>query len=109
MAGAGGARERRGERAGQPARQGRADGRGAALDDAAPTGWLHGIPFAVKDLVATAGLRTTWGSPVFADHVPARDDLVAARLRAAGAVICGQDECAGMGARVAQLQTPFSA
>ncbi|TAG14454.1 MAG: amidase, partial [Rhodobacterales bacterium] len=47
---------------------------------------LHGIPFAVKDLVATAGLRTTWGSPVHADHVPLKDDLVAARLRKAGAV-----------------------
>jgi amidase len=61
-----------------------------ALDDVAPTGWLHGIPFAVKDLVATAGLRTTWGSPIWKDHVPARDDLVAARLRAAGAVIAAK-------------------
>ena len=61
-----------------------------ALDDRAPTGWLHGIPFAVKDLVATAGLRTTWGSPLFADHVPVKDDLVAARLRAAGAVIAAK-------------------
>jgi amidase len=57
-----------------------------ALDDVAPAGWLHGIPFAVKDLVATAGLRTTWGSPIYADHVPVADDLVAARLRKAGAV-----------------------
>jgi amidase len=61
-----------------------------ALDDVAPKGWLHGLPFAVKDLVATKGLRTTWGSPVWADHVPAKDDLVAARLRAAGAVIAAK-------------------
>lgn len=61
-----------------------------ALDDVAPRGWLHGIPFAVKDLVATKGLRTTWGSPVYADHVPAKDDLVAARLRASGAVIAAK-------------------
>lgn len=61
-----------------------------ALDDVAPQGWLHGIPFAVKDLVATKGLRTTWGSPIFADHVPTKDDLVAARLRASGAVIAGK-------------------
>ena len=60
------------------------------LDDAEARGWLHGIPFAVKDLVATRGLRTTWGSPVFAGHVPERDDLVAARLRAAGAVIAAK-------------------
>ncbi len=61
-----------------------------ALDDAAPAGWLHGIPFGVKDLVATKGLRTTWGSPLYADHVPVADDLVAARLRGAGAVIAAK-------------------
>jgi amidase len=61
-----------------------------ALDDVAPTGWLHGIPFAVKDLAATKGLRTTWGSPIHADHVPKQDDLVAARLRASGAVIAAK-------------------
>ena len=61
-----------------------------ALDDAPVRGWLHGIPLAVKDLVATAELRTTYGSPVFADHVPVVDDLVAARLRSAGAVIAGK-------------------
>jgi amidase len=61
-----------------------------ALDDLAPAGWLHGIPFSVKDLVATKGLRTTWGSPLFASHVPAADDLVAARLRAAGALIAAK-------------------
>ncbi|MES2814677.1 MAG: amidase, partial [Pseudomonadota bacterium] len=60
------------------------------LDDVTPEGWLHGIPFAVKDLVATKGVRTTWGSPLFANHVPAKDDLVAARLRAAGAVIAAK-------------------
>ncbi len=57
------------------------------LDDVQPSGWLHGIPFPVKDLVATKGLRTTWGSPLYSDHVPAKDDLVADRLRASGAVI----------------------
>lgn len=58
-----------------------------ALDDVEPSGWLHGLPFAVKDLVSTKGLRTTWGSPIHKDHLPADDDLVAARLRASGAVI----------------------
>ncbi len=61
-----------------------------ALDDVPPSGWLHGIPFAVKDLVATVDLRTTWGSPLYATHVPTQDDLVAARLRAAGAVIAAK-------------------
>jgi amidase len=48
------------------------------------------MPLAVKDLVATAGLRTTWGSPLYATHVPERDDLLAARLRAAGAIFTGK-------------------
>ena len=61
-----------------------------ALDDVAPQGWLHGIPFAVKDLVATKGLRTTWGSPIWADHVPVADDILAARMRAAGAIFAGK-------------------
>jgi amidase len=61
-----------------------------ALDDVPFGGWLHGMPFAVKDLVATAGLRTTWGSPLYRDHVPVQDDLVAARLRASGAVIAAK-------------------
>lgn len=65
-----------------------------ACDDAlragATPGPLHGIPLAVKDLTPTRGLRTTMGSAVFADHVPEADDLLVARLRAAGAVIIGK-------------------
>jgi amidase len=55
-----------------------------------PRGALHGLPMAVKDLVAVAGLRTTYGSPVFADHVPIADDILAARMRAAGAIFIGK-------------------
>ncbi len=61
-----------------------------AADDAAPSGWLHGMPFAVKDLCATKGVRTTWGSPLFADFVPVKDDLLAARMRGAGAIFIGK-------------------
>jgi amidase len=53
-------------------------------------GPLAGLPIAVKDLVATAGIRTTSGSPLFADFVPAQDELLAARLRAAGAILVGK-------------------
>lgn len=59
-------------------------------DDAETCGWLHGLPFAVKDLVATKGLRTTYGSPLFAEFVPAEDDLLAARMRRAGAIFIGK-------------------
>ncbi|MCB2129702.1 MAG: amidase [Rhodobacteraceae bacterium] len=53
-------------------------------------GALHGLPVAVKDLVATKGLRTTFGSPLYADHLPDADDLIAARLRGAGAILIGK-------------------
>ena len=61
-----------------------------AADEAPRKGWLHGIPMAVKDLVAVKGIRTTWGSPLHADHVPLEDDLLAARMRAAGAIFIGK-------------------
>jgi amidase len=71
-----------------------ADGarRQAAACDAArtPIGPLHGLPIAVKDLTNSAGLRTTYGSLLFGNHVPAQDELVVARLRQAGAVIIGK-------------------
>lgn len=51
---------------------------------------LAGVPVAIKDLTDTAGLRTTYGSLHYADHVPTEDDLMVARLRRAGAVIVGK-------------------
>ena len=64
----------------------------AALDrrDRADRGPLHGLPIAIKDLQDTAGMRTTYGSPLFADHVPAADTLMVSRVRGAGAVIVGK-------------------
>ena len=53
-------------------------------------GPLHGIPYAAKDLFATKGIRTTWGSRVFADQVPDFDASVIEKLRAAGAVLLGK-------------------
>lgn len=47
-------------------------------------GPLHGFPHAVKDLVATAGIRTTQGSPIYQDFVPTGDDLLVQHLKAAG-------------------------
>lgn len=55
-----------------------------------PVGPLHGLPAAFKDTHATAGMRTTYGSPIYADNVPEQDDLVVARIRAAGAVGIGK-------------------
>lgn len=61
-----------------------------AADDKSGRGPLHGLPIAVKDLVNVAGIASTQGSPVFRNHVPAVDDLIATRLRAAGAILIGK-------------------
>jgi len=55
-----------------------------------PLGRLHGVPISVKDTLWTAGVRTTMGSALYAEFVPAEDALVVARLRAAGAVVLGK-------------------
>jgi amidase len=51
---------------------------------------LHGLPVGIKDVTPTRGLRTTYGSTLFADHVPDEDALVVRRLRAAGAIVVGK-------------------
>ena len=53
-------------------------------------GPLAGVPVGIKDVTPVAGLRTTYGSPVFADHVPAEDALIVRRLREAGAIVLGK-------------------
>lgn len=53
-------------------------------------GPLHGVPFALKDLFDTAGVRTTGGSKILGDRVPADDATVVRRLRAAGAISLGK-------------------
>ncbi|MFI7743753.1 amidase [Kocuria rhizosphaericola] len=52
---------------------------------------LHGVPMTHKDTHAVRGVRTTLGSPLFADHVPEHDDLVVARFRAAGVISTGKN------------------
>src|SRR5919202_186093 len=60
------------------------------LTTAGPTGPLHGFPHAVKDLVPTKGIRTTFGSPIYKDNVPAEDALLVERLKGAGAIVIGK-------------------
>src|SRR5260370_1752177 len=59
---------------------------GQMLDRGVDLGPLHGIPIAHKDCLFTKGVRTTWGSKLFADFIPDRDAEVVERLIAAGAV-----------------------
>ena len=63
----------------------------AKAADAAPVkGPLHGLPFAIKDLAEVKGVRSTFGSPIFADNIPTADSQMVARIRAAGAIIIGK-------------------
>ena len=82
-----------------------------AADDAAAhgesRGVLHGLPIAVKDLADTAGIRTTYGSPLFADHVPDTDAPHVALLKAAGAVIIGKTNTPEFGAGSQTFNTVF--
>jgi amidase len=59
---------------------------------------LHGLPVGIKDLTATAGLRTTWGSPIFRDYVPDRDDGLVASIRDAGGIVLGKTNTPEWGA-----------
>jgi len=53
-------------------------------------GPLHGLPVGVKDLTETAGIRTTYGSPLYCDNVPDHDALVVERMKNAGAIVLGK-------------------
>jgi amidase len=83
----------------------------AAADEALArgdsAGVLHGLPVAHKDLVDTAGIRTTSGSPFYRDHVPARDAPIVARIRAAGAITVGKTNTPEFGAGSQTFNTLF--
>lgn len=92
----------------------RAEDMAGAADDhlarhGSTLGPLHGLPVAHKDLAPTAGVRTTYGSPIYADHVPAEDDLVVARLHAAGAVMVGKTNTPEFGAGSQTFNAVFGA
>jgi amidase len=70
----------------------------AALARGQAPGPLFGLPIVHKDLVPTRGIRTTYGSPIYRDHVPDQDALIVERLRAAGAVTLGKSNTPEFGA-----------
>jgi amidase len=72
-------------------------------------GVLHGLPVAHKDLVDTAGIRTTQGSPFYRDHVPTSDALIITRMRAAGAITVGKTNTPEFGAGSQTFNTIFGA
>jgi len=68
-----------------------------AIRDKQPLGALHGVPISIKDLIATAGMRTTRGSAMFADWVPGFSAPVVERAVAAGAIVIGKTSTAEFG------------
>jgi amidase len=88
-------------------------GRAALADEALAggqePGLLHGLPVAHKDIHDTAGVRTTYGSPLFAEHVPDRDTLVVQRMAAAGAISLGKTNVPEFGAGSHTVNPVFGA
>ena len=72
-------------------------------------GVLHGLPVAHKDLVDTAGVRTTYGSPIFAEHIPQQDMLIVERLKQAGAISVGKTNTPEFGAGSQTFNEVFGA
>lgn len=69
-----------------------------AVMDGKDLGWLHGLPVGIKDLNETEGLATTWGSPLYADYVPQKDERMVAAVRGAGAIVVGKTNVPEFGA-----------
>jgi amidase len=80
-----------------------------ALARGGQAGPLHGLPIAHKDLVDTAGIRTTRGSPFYRDNIPTHDALIVTRIRAAGAITCGKTNTPELGAGSQTFNTVFGA
>ena len=72
-------------------------------------GPLHGLPVAHKDLVETRGIRTTFGSLLYKDYIPAADDLIVERLRHAGAITIGKTNTPEFGAGSHTFNNVFGA
>lgn len=81
----------------------------AALRREGDVGVLHGLPVAHKDLVDTAGVRTTYGSPIFAEHIPQQDMLIVERLKDAGAISVGKTNTPEFGAGSQTFNEVFGA
>jgi amidase len=72
-------------------------------------GSLHGVPIGIKDLTPTAGIRTTFGSPLYADHVPNEDAAVVKRIKQAGGIVVGKTNTPEFGAGANTVNRLFGA
>jgi amidase len=80
-----------------------------ALAHGAAVGPLHGLPIAHKDLFLTKGIRTTYGSRIYADFVPDQDMLIVERMRHAGAITIGKTNTPEFGAGSQTFNEVFGA
>ena len=72
-------------------------------------GPLHGLPVGIKDLEETKGIRTTYGSPIYASNVPEQDSLIVTRYKSAGAIVIGKTNTPEFGAGSQTFNTVFGA
>jgi amidase len=72
-------------------------------------GPLAGLPVPIKDLIAVEGVRTTQGSPIYADHIPARSDILVQRLEANGGIVYAKSNTPEFGAGASTFNEVFGA
>src|ERR1700750_3212901 len=71
---------------------------GSACEASGEAGWLAGLPVSIKDLTDVAGVRTTYGSPIFAQHVPAKSHPLVERIERKGGIVMGKSNTPEFGA-----------
>src|SRR6478672_2208096 len=71
---------------------------GEACEASGEAGWLAGLPVSIKDLTDVAGVRTTYGSPIFANHVPAKSNPLVERIERKGGIVMGKSNTPEFGA-----------
>ena len=81
--------------------------REARPGDERPPGWLGGLPVSIKDLTPVQGVRTTYGSPIYADNVPDQSDILVEALEAQGAIVIGKSNTPEFGAGASTFNEVF--
>src|SRR5205814_1931820 len=79
----------------------------ADADAADEAGWLAGLPISIKDLTDVAGVRTTYGSPLFADHVPTKSHPLVERIERKGGIVLGKSNTREFGAGGSSVNEVF--
>ncbi len=70
-------------------------------------GWLAGLPISVKDLTETAGVKTTFGSPIYRDYIPSKSDILVRKLEFRGAIMMGKSNTPEFGAGASTFNEVF--